>query len=188
MDHFYHTDIFEENWSNYTNLYKLFVQILQNGSTFVEVGTWKGRSISFFAVEAINSNKNINCFCVDTWQGSKEHANDPYVINNTLYEKFLENTKPVSHYIKPIKKTSVDAASDFEDGSIDVVFIDANHEYDAVKEDIRAWLPKIKNGGIMAGHDYDWSGVNAAVHEMFGNISVRSAHSPECWIVQIKTP
>ncbi len=56
------------------------------------------------------------------------------------------------------------------DGSLDFVFIDADHSYEAVKQDIAHWLPKVKAGGWIGGHDYHprrWPGVVAAVREAF---------------------
>ena len=53
-----------------------------------------------------------------------------------------------------IKLPSVQAADKFAEESLDFVFIDANHSYEAVKEDIEAWTPKVKPGGIVSGHDY----------------------------------
>jgi hypothetical protein len=53
-----------------------------------------------------------------------------------------------------IEKFSLDAAKDFEDGSLDFVYIDANHADPYVTQDIEAWTPKVKKGGIVSGHDY----------------------------------
>ena len=53
-----------------------------------------------------------------------------------------------------IKKLSSEAAKDFEDGSLDFVYIDANHSEPFVSEDIATWVPKVRKGGIAAGHDY----------------------------------
>ena len=77
-----------------------------------------------------------------------------------------------------IRKSSFDAVNDFEDESIDIVFIDANHSYESVKNDIDLWLPKVKTGGVLSGHDYSISffGVIQAVNEKMGtdNIVVKS--------------
>lgn len=65
-----------------------------------------------------------------------------------------------------IKKFSVEAAQSFQDGSLDFVFIDANHNYDSIKEDIRAWYPKVRHAGLFSGHDYKgFAGVQQAVNE-----------------------
>lgn len=53
-----------------------------------------------------------------------------------------------------LRKSSVQAAATFEDGSLDFVYLDARHTYDAVMEDMEAWWPKLRRGGILAGEDY----------------------------------
>lgn len=53
-----------------------------------------------------------------------------------------------------IKELSVDASKEFEDGELDFVYIDANHSEPYVSQDIEAWTPKVRKGGIVAGHDY----------------------------------
>lgn len=65
---------------------------------------------------------------------------------------------------------SVEMARQIPDGALDLVFIDADHSEQAVREDIRAWLPKVRQDGVIAGHDYGSSnhpGVKIAVDEAF---------------------
>jgi hypothetical protein len=75
----------------------------------------------------------------------------------------------------------------FEDKSLDLVFIDANHDYEYVKNDILAWLPKIKDSGLISGHDFSlqYVGVIKAVTEIFGfdNFDVLS---DSVWVTQPK--
>jgi len=166
MEHFYHN--IGEDWFSYPQLYKRIVDNSQDGAHLVEVGSWKGRSAAFMAVEIINSNKNIKFDCVDTWKGSIEHTTYDVITEEKLYDVFLSNIEPVKHIINPIRMTSIEASKLYEDNSLDFVFIDASHEYEDVKEDILAWLPKVKIGGILAGHDYNtFEGVNRAVDEIF---------------------
>jgi len=171
MEHFYETI---PGWASQplVDLYKKMVAQTTSG-VFVEVGTWLGRSACLMAVEIINANKNIEFHCVDHWRGSAEHAWDDNVINGTLYWNFLINIKPVEHKINPIKLPSLEAAKLFQDNSIDFVFLDASHDYENVKADITAWYPKVKVGGILAGHDYPdtkgWFGVKEAVDEFVLN-------------------
>ena len=167
MDHIYQNKNFEENWFTYPKLYTTIVNKFPSNSVFVEVGSWKGKSSAYMAVEIINSGKNIDFFCVDTWKGSDEHSDSQ---KHQLFEKFLKNIEPVASYIKPLRMTSLQAANTFKDQSIDFCFIDASHDYENVKNDILAWLPKVKRDGIMGGHDYHangqyWPGVAKAVHE-----------------------
>jgi hypothetical protein len=173
MDHFYQN--LGENWFTYPDFYSQMVSYFVDGSHFVEVGSWKGRSSSYMAVEIINSKKKIRFDCVDTWDGSDEHI-DPnsYAFNpkiledpNWLYEEFLKNVSPVQEIINPVRKKSNLASFDYDDRSLDFVFIDAGHSYENVKEDITSWFPKIKIGGFIAGHDYSpkWPSVVQAVDE-----------------------
>jgi predicted O-methyltransferase YrrM len=72
-----------------------------------------------------------------------------------------------------IRMRSVVAATHYKNESLDFVFLDADHNYEAVQADIAAWLPKVRPGGILCGHDYAneayplW-GVARAVDEAFG--------------------
>jgi hypothetical protein len=171
MEHIYQQSHFGENWFNYSDLYSRIVKLFDNQSRFVEIGSWKGKSSVFMAVEIANSNKNIEFYCIDTWKGSNEHK---HLDLNNLYETFLHNMKPVESYYFPLKLTSVEASKKFKDNSLDFVFIDGSHEYNDVRNDIISWLPKIKDGGILAGHDYTnhFNGVIRAVNELLPNVSI----------------
>lgn len=155
-------------------VYKQMVEQAENGAHFVEVGSFAGRSSCLMAVEIINSKKQIRFDCVDTWLGSIVHQvgqQSEYhsVANGTLFEEFQENMLPVAGFYNAIRLPSAEAAKTYADNSLDFVFIDADHEYESVKEDIEAWLPKVKIGGTLAGHDYEgpwWPGVAKAVHEL----------------------
>lgn len=182
MEHIYHKEQFGENWFTYPEFYKNCVGRFSDNSIFVEIGSWKGKSSAFLAVEIINANKNIKLYCIDTWLGSQEHSDNPNIINNNLYDLFLENVKDLRSIIYPIRESSANASKSFQDESIDMVFIDACHEYECVKQDIELWYPKVKKNGIIAGHDYHrpWRGVIRAVDEFFINKNIDK--SENCWI------
>ena len=159
------------------------VQLSCNDAKFVEIGSWKGKSSAYMAVEIANSNKNIDFYCVDTWDGSIEHKNDPKL--NELYDTFNNNMEPLKKYYKAIRLPSTEAAKKFEDNSLDFVFIDASHTYEDVKADIIAWLPKVKGGGVLAGHDYHadsdaFEGVKLAVDELLNDVKISTRE--KCWI------
>ena len=185
INHICQNPEFGEEWFSYPDLYKSMVEKFPSGSKFVEVGSWKGKSSAYMAVEIANSNKNIEFYCVDIWESSLEYEN--HEETSMLYEIFLNNMKPVESYYTPLKMKSLDAVSRFGDHSLDFVFIDASHEYENVKADIIAWLPKIKPGGVLAGHDYyvdgpDWKpGVKRAVNEEFSEFESKY----NCWIFQV---
>jgi len=167
-------------------MYSWVVKKFPNGSRFVEVGALLGQSTAFLVVEMINKNKEMKINVVDTWKGTEpwtdigekisEHQNFIKKYGKDLYPKFEENMKKFGlfNYIWPIQMKSEEAVEMFRDKTLDFVFIDADHSYNAVRLDIDVWLPKVKVGGILAGHDYslsaDWSrkGVIKAVTETFG--------------------
>ncbi|MBD3407306.1 MAG: hypothetical protein GF411_14405 [Candidatus Lokiarchaeota archaeon] len=65
---------------------------------------------------------------------------------------------------------------------LDIVFIDANHAYEHVKDDINIWLPKVKKNGLLCGHDYRcWSGVTQAVSEML-NYVASGRNKGDVWV------
>ncbi len=154
---------FEEETFLY-NLGKLY-----NGGTIVEIGSFKGRSTKAF----LTGNKDGTVYAIDTWEGSL----DPNDLTGQIYKEqnvfseFTENMKGMAN-LKIIKSDGVLASKSFADGSLDVVFIDAEHTEDAVYRDVMAFLPKVKRGGVIAGHDYAKStwmtvveGVNKAIGE-----------------------
>ncbi len=181
MEHIFWNDSFGEAWFSYPNLYSRVVQQFSSGSRFVEVGSWKGKSSAYMCVEIANSNKDIEFFCVDTWEGSVEHEGMEELPK--LYDIFTDNMRPVEEYYFPLKMTSLEGAKKFKDNSLDFVFIDASHEYEDVRDDILAWYPKVKPGGIIAGHDYyietDWfPGVTKTVNELLTGFIL----DENCWI------
>lgn len=151
MEHFYQ-NLSGENWFTYPNLYKDMVDKspIKGVSHFVEVGSWKGRSASFMGVEIINSNKKIKFDCVDCW------------IKDEIYNEFTNNIKPIKDIINVYREYSTNASKYYENSSLDFVFIDAFHSYESVIEDIISWYPKVKENGVIAGHDF-WENT----HEQF---------------------
>ena len=71
--------------------------------------------------------------------------------------------------LKWMRMFSEEAAKHIKKGELDFVYIDANHEYPYVIKDLEYWYPKVKKGGIIAGHDYQLEGVRDAVNEFFIN-------------------
>lgn len=174
MSHYYDQDFMGENWFSCADFYADIVSKLPDGAVVVEVGCWRGKSTACLGVEIFNSGKNISLICVDAWRyiPSTEQPVSSQADFDQVYKEFLQNTKPFESFLSVIRADSTEAARLFEDKSIDFCFIDANHTYDSVKSDSSAWLPKIKQGGIIAGHDYFTRvhpGVKKAVDELFPN-------------------
>jgi len=185
MEHFYHT-LDGENWFNYETIYKKAVEICPSNSHFVEIGAWKGRSSCFMAVEIINSGKSIKFDCVDTWEHPEISLNSEEVGTDItgVYETFLKNIEPVKDTITQIKLPSWEAAELYDNESLDFIFVDGRHDYLSVRKDLQCWFPKVKVGGIIAGHDYHLDiGVFPAVHEYFQDTQNVEQHDGGCWLV-----
>lgn len=118
----------------------------------VEVGTFKGE----FA-KTILSKWNGVLYMVDPWREElgSEYTNGDYPeFKNKLYFQTIENTKEYQDRSFMLRGFSNQLIDLFEDESLDFVYIDANHAYDFVIEDIELWFPKVKKGGVVSGHDY----------------------------------
>ena len=162
--------------------YKMSVERAHSIAHFVEIGSYRGRSSSFMAVEIIRSGKQIKFDCVDTWLGSVEHQagqafQDDAVINGTLFDTFQKNMEPVKGHYNPVRRDSITASKLYADESLDWVFIDASHDYESVLADINAWYPKVKKGGIISGHDFPHDPVRQAVTEKLKNPLTHG----QCW-------
>lgn len=183
MKHIWQDEKFGENWFTAQEVYRRMAHNCRPEGKLVEVGCWKGRSTAFLLVEAYRQSPQIRVYAVDTWRGSPEHAGDPHVQAGTLYQEFLKNVEPVSQRLTSMAMPSLQATGWFNDGSLDGVFIDAAHEYEAVRQDILAWRPKVRPGGILAGHDFaaGWPGVDRAVTEIFETVTPID----NCWMVTL---
>lgn len=161
-----------EIWFNYQNFYNEVAQ--KKYKVLVELGTWKGHSIMYLAQKLKEQNYEFKLFGVDLFDESPIHENrgNEYLKPQMqfLWEVYNQNLirKNVRDVVKDIKKNSWESANEFEDESVDFVFIDADHKYESVVKDIQSWLPKIKKGGMISGHDFTQpsAGVKRAVEEL----------------------
>ena len=164
-------------WFAFDELYNQFVEEAKDGDTFVEVGTWFGKSTNYLANKLKESKKDIKFITIDTFKGTDDeelHQNIVGAFNGDIFYEFIDNTVLSNNYNKfeIIKDTSHNAANQFSNGSIDYLMLDAGHSYDDVKADINYWYNKIKPGGTISGDDYGGSffpGVTRAVDEFFYN-------------------
>jgi len=161
-------------WFNYQNFYTQ-ISKKEHWKTFVEVGVWKGHSLSFLA-SLLRGREDLNIYAVDLFENTYRWQDEPRLRSQVeviydVYNAVLDqsNTRDM---ITDLKGLSWEMANNFEDGSVDFVFIDADHAYESVKKDIEAWLPKVKNGGYLSGHDYasHAPGVISAVNEKFSDV------------------
>ena len=148
--------------------YQTIVSGYQN-AIMVEVGVWLGRSLCSIMPIAIKH--NIKVFAVDDWSG----GTDKIVLENIKgvanpYESFQDNLRGRGYLdkIQIIKMDSVEAAATFGGKTVDILMIDANHSYDSVHKDIIAWKSRIREDGVMLGHDWNLDSVKNAVRDTVG--------------------
>jgi hypothetical protein len=150
-----------EGWSYINELHWLY-QHAKDYETIVEVGSWKGGSAHALASGCRGQVHAVEDFCFSLPDGLNEGFSipSPGNYNSTIEQTFRANTNRLSN-ITLIKKDSIAAAEQFEDGSVDMVYIDANHNTDDVIADLKAWFPKCKK--MICGHDYDHPQVKEAL-------------------------
>jgi glycosyltransferase involved in cell wall biosynthesis len=167
--------------------YKRLIALIPDGGKFTEVGTWVGRSFACFDYWAKKHGKKIFKTAVDTFRGTDTEPTEieaAQQYKNGFFAEFMANMDRcgVTEYkVEPLLSTV--AATEKADGSQDAVFLDGDHTTEAVLADIRAWVPKIRSGGYIAGHDFDRSSVRDAVLAWFPEDKVRVYG--RCWITQL---
>lgn len=150
-----------KNWFNFSWFYEWVVAEHPWYRKFVEVGVWKGHSITKLA-SLLLEREGATVWAVDLWEqvwdklepAKQERDRDEIPLLYEIYKLNLEEAG-VRHMIHDIQQDSAEAALLFENGTVDFVFIDADHRYHAVRRDVLAWLPKVRLGGMLAGHDWD---------------------------------
>jgi hypothetical protein len=121
-------------------------------------------------------------FGVDTWEPNPAADEDRAAGGRSYKDAGLKEMpleleqklayKGLASRFVPMQMRTADAVLLFGDEALDFVFIDADHRYEGVRQDIGDWLPKIRSGGMISGHDYNpqtFPGVVRAVDELIGN-------------------
>jgi hypothetical protein len=166
-------------WFQWRSAQEEAAQHFPEGSRFVEVGNFLGRSLCSLGEVAAQSGKRFTLIGVDTCRGSgvegprgkDYHGATVAEAGGTLAGVLHKNIIDCGHgdVISLIVADSVAASRFLADRSIDWVHLDARHDHEHVKADITAWLPKVKAGGWLSGDDYDeikWPEVVRAVREL----------------------
>ena len=114
----------------------------------VEIGVNKGSH----ALKINRVNSECMLYCIDPWESYPGMEGQAERDEAYLTAKKLLDPIPSVHILR---MSSMDALWDFEDKSLDFVYIDGDHEFPYVASDIFYWAKKVKSGGIVAGHDYN---------------------------------
>lgn len=164
-----------KTYFDYADFYKIISRRFANPAHFVEVGVWKGDSWKFMADCLRESGSATQWDAVDCWEDQQALE---------IFQQVRQQRPDVPGLVHQMY--SVEAAKKYNDNSLDFVFIDGDHSYQGCSQDISAWWPKVKPGGILAGHDYmrNHPGVIQAVDESFG---AQAVHFPgSVWAVAKK--
>lgn len=150
-----------EGWFDFQDIYDKAVENAKDGDLFVEIGVYKGKSTCYMLEKIRESGKEIYFSAIDNFSMSpmQEAASNIYQCGFGGGELF-----------ELISEESDKAAKKFSNKSVSFLFIDGDHEYNAVVKDLEAWLPKMENGATIAGHDYQY--VKNAVEEVLGDVQV----------------
>lgn len=137
-----------------------------------EIGVQYGE----YSKKLCKANPNLKLLCIDPWlpRGAKYTQER----QNEIYQHCIKNLKDYNCTI--IKKTSMEALNGVQDKSLDFVYIDGDHTFDYVMEDIIKWNKKIKTGGICAVHDYNY---NVDLGVIFAVDAYTRAHNIRPWYV-----
>lgn len=140
-----------------------------------EIGVRKGETAFYL----LNSIYDINMYLVDPYVPYNDVLNLKFTQEdqNAFKAETLTKLAPFEHKFMLIEEPSVTAAKQFNLNFFDLVFIDAEHTYKAVKEDIATWYPLVNYGGILCGHDYSMTDITKAVNEFGGTIGQSVWHS-----------
>ena len=118
-----------------------------------EIGVQEG----VFSQHLLKTWTGKKLYLIDCWRHQKEYqdiANGDHNLQLNCMAKTFMSVYGFEDRAVMIREMSKDAANLFADDSLDFVFLDADHKYDAAKEDLATWFPKVKKGGIFCGHDY----------------------------------
>jgi hypothetical protein len=146
-------------------------------------------------------------YIVDAWKHQENYAdaaNSPQAEQDAAFAQAKANVEPFGDVVRILRMWSNDAAVQVPDNSLDYVYVDARHDYCGVREDLNNWWPKLRSGGVFAGHDYlthrevqrldrgqDWSlcgngernegAVKGAVDEFAAQRGVRVMQTADRW-------
>jgi predicted O-methyltransferase YrrM len=154
-------------------LFMMCRDIMKEDFVVAEIGSYAGVSSEVLALHC------TKLHCIDTW----EDWNHDGIIFQAM--ELFDNMRSLYTHIDKLHMRGEEAAKLFPDGHFDLVYIDASHWYNDVMSDINTWLPKIKNGGYLAGHDYiEGIDVLYAVNDYFGKTHSITRYPDSSWLIK----
>lgn len=158
-----------------------------------EIGVWQGKT----SCRLLAARAKLKLIMVDPWIAPKkdssyyksgdDNARKSKEQHNKDYRTTMKKIAFARNRAQVFKMTSQKAAELVKDNSLDFVFVDGDHSYEGVKLDCILWMPKIRKGGIICGHDYNHErlpGVSKAVNELFNPKEIKLDVN-RTWFVKI---
>lgn len=168
-----------------------FYHTIHKGGRIAEIGVWFGDN----AAKILEICRPKNLWLVDCWEkqtGSYEvdptnDNTDFEACYQSVVERFKNNPE-----VGIVRKYSLEAAKGFGDNWLDLVYIDANHTYEACFADLNSYWRKVRRGGCLAGHDYTehfaWIDCKRAVDDFcrINNLQVMITGEPAfpSWVIK----
>ncbi len=128
-----------------------------NTLNLVNIGVELGVHTGQFSRQLLQSWKGQKLWLVDPWIHLSDYLDSFNASDQIMERRFLITQKKLASWISRVeflRDRSENAVTYFRDESCDFVYIDANHSYKHVTNDLNLWYPKVKKGGLLAGHDY----------------------------------
>ena len=145
-----------------------------------EIGVERG----LYSDVLLSANPEMTLYMVDPWaaySGYRDHVSQEKF--DRFFKETQERTKKYSH-AEIIRKYSMDAVKTFPDNSLDFVYIDANHEFLNITQDIFFWEKKVRHGGIVAGHDFRRNSHNGYINHVKDVVQAWTyTHSIKPWFI-----
>lgn len=160
----------------------LAVHVNRNNWKFgAEIGVKDGKTTCYL----LGHCPGLHMVAVDPWEPQPESGDFGYLDwpHEDHEIQFRMRASKYGTRIGIIKATSIEASGLMGDRAFDFVFLDGDHSYEAVKADIEAWLPKVREGGMICGHDESHRTVRAALAELLPGY--HRANHDRCWFWQI---
>lgn len=135
-----------------------------------EIGVFKGE----FAEQILRTWRGEKLLLIDPWRHLPDYLDSWNLSDEEMEENFEQTRRRLVEFgnrVDFMRMLSREAAPIVDDGSLDFIYIDANHSYAAVRRDLDVWYPKLRLGGLMSGHDYFDARADKDLEPIFGNSS-----------------